>query len=98
MIIKKYILNQNELQTLVRYEILYKWRSWQNKTEEENKSFGNYLLKDTIYIPQHEFIQKFCKTEEEKKDPIKANIYEDILPADLARFQVATIYTSMDDK
>ena len=95
---KKYILNQNELQTLVRYEILYKWKEWQNRTEEKSKYFGTYLLKDTPYQPEHEFIQNFCKTNEERTDPIKYNIYEDILPADLARYQTEKLYQPLLNK
>jgi len=33
-----------------------------------------------------------CKTKEEHDDPVGTMVYEDILPADVARYQAATLY------
>jgi hypothetical protein len=85
---EKYILNQNELASLIRYEILYKWHEWQKIVDEEREDFASYLLADTPYQPDHEFIQSFCETEEEKADPVAAGVYNDIRPADVANYQL----------
>lgn len=96
---KQYLVKQTDLNALVRYEILFKWKQWQEEMASNNKSFGDYLLEDTPYQPNHEFIQSLCKTKEEKADPINYKIYEDILPSDLARYQVSKFYTPfMGDK
>ena len=92
MIMEKYLINKNELLSFLRYEILFKWKAWQEKTKEENRSFKNYLLKNTPYQPEHDFIQNFCKTKKEKQDPINTGVYDDILPSDIARYQLETLY------
>lgn len=89
---KKYLINENELLAFLRYEILYKWKEEATRLNYENKSFGSYLLKETPYQPDSDFIQSLCKTKEEHEDPIKTGIYEEILPADVARYQAATLY------
>ena len=83
---EKYLITKNELLAFLRYEILYKWK------QSSDENFGDYLLKDTVYQPDHEFIQSFCRTKEEKEDPIAAGIYKDILPADVARYQASNLY------
>lgn len=86
-----YLISKNTLLEFLRYEILYKWKE-SEKIYPENKSFAKYLLNNTQFIPEHEFIQSLCTTEEEHKDPVKMGIYEDILPADIARYQLNTLY------
>ena len=58
----------------------------------KNENFGFYLLKETPYQPDSDFIQSLCETKEEHENPIKTGVYEDILPADVARYQAATLY------
>lgn len=86
----KYLIDKNELLAFLRYEILYKWKESTKYNLDE--SFGSYLLKNTPYQPDSDFIQSLCKTEEEHKDPIKTGIYDDILPADVAKYQAETLY------
>ena len=87
----KYLISKNDLLAFLRYEILYKWKE-AAKLNPENEDFGSYLLKETSYQPNSDFIQSLCKTKEEHEDPIKTGIYKDILPADIARYQAATLY------
>lgn len=87
----KYLINENELLTFLRYEILYKWKCSINQNPD-NTEFGHYLINETPYQPNSKFIQSFCETKEERKDPIKTGVYEDILPADVARYQLKTLY------
>ena len=87
----KYLINKNDLLTFLRYEILYKWKT-AAKLNPENEDFGFYLLKETSYQPDSDFIQSLCETKEEHENPIEAGIYNDILPADIARYQAATLY------
>lgn len=89
---EKYLITKNELLGFLRYEILYKWEQWQKETDSEDKNFSEYLIKNTPYQPYHELIQSFCITKEEKEDPILNCIYKQILPADVARYQAATLY------
>ena len=88
---RRYLINKNELLAFLRYELLYKWKE-SAKINPENESFGTYLLNETPYQPDSNFIQSLCKTKEEKADPIKTGIYEDILPTDVARYQLTTLY------
>ena len=90
---QKYLLNQNELESLLRYQILYKWKEWQKINLEEDKSFAQYLFSQTPYKPNHEFIQSFCETKEERENPVAAGIYKEIRPADVAKYQMNTLYT-----
>lgn len=87
----KYLINKNDLLIFLRYEILYKWKT-AAKLNPENEDFGFYLLKETPYQPDSDFIQSLCETKEEHENPIEAGIYNDILPADVARYQAATLY------
>jgi len=87
----KYLINKNDLLAFLRYEILYKWKE-AAKLNSENENFGSYLLKETPYQPDSDFIQSFCKTKEEHENPIHTGIYEEIRPADVARYQIATLY------
>ena len=87
----KYLISKDDLLAFLRYEILYKWRT-AAKINPENEDFGLYLLKETPYQPDSEFIQSLCETDEEHADPIDTGVYEDILPADVARYQAATLY------
>lgn len=89
----KYLINKDDLLAFLRYEILYKWREAAKINPDKNESFGDYLLHSTPYQPSHEFIQSFCLNDKEREDPIKAGIYNDILPSDVARYQVATLYS-----
>lgn len=89
----KYLISKNDLLAFLRYEILYKWKE-AAKLNPENKDFGFYLLKETPYQPDSDFIQSLCETKEEHENPIEAGIYNDILPADVARYQAATLYKS----
>lgn len=84
----QYLINENELLAFLRYEILYKWKSSIKKED----SFSYYLINETPYQPDSEFIQSLCNTDEEHADPIGTGIYENILPADVARYQAATLY------
>lgn len=88
----KYIINYNELLSFLRYQILYKWKAAIEKSPK-NKDFGNYLLNETPYQPNHQFIQSICLDDEERKDPVAAGIYNQILPGDVARYQASTIYS-----
>ena len=93
----KYLISNNELLGFLRYELLYKWKNWQARAITQD-TFGDYLLNNTNFQPNHEFIQSLCRTEEERKDPIKAGIYNDILPADIARYQLKTLYKPFNEK
>ncbi len=88
---EKYLINKNELLSFLRYEILYKWKCY---AEEHplNPSFEYYLIHNTPYQPNHDFIQSLCETKEEHEDPIGTGVYEDILPADVARYQLTALY------
>lgn len=92
-IMDKYIISKNDLLIFLRYEILYKWK--QSTSPED---FGLYLLNDTPYQPDHEFIQSLCKNNEERKNPVKTGIYNSVLPADLARYQADRLYTPYKGK
>ena len=87
----KYLINKNELLAFLRYEILYKWKCVA-ETNDKAKDFSYYLQNETPYHPNSEFIQSLCKTKEEHDDPIGTMVYEDILPADVAKYQAATLY------
>lgn len=87
----KYLINKNNLLSFLRYEILYKWKSSIDKNSNNN-DFAYYLLNETPYQPKSDFIQSLCKTKEEHEDPIGTGIYKDILPADVARYQLKTLY------
>ena len=87
----KYLISKDDLLAFLRYEILYKWRA-AAKLNPENEDFGFYLLKETPYQPDSDFIQSLCETKEEHENPIETGIYNDILPADVARYQAATLY------
>ena len=87
----KYLINKNDLLTFLRYQILYKWKE-AAKIDPNNNKFSYYLKNNTIYRPNSEFIQSLCTTDEERADPIGMGIYEDILPADVARYQMTTLY------
>ncbi len=87
----KYLISENELLAFLRYEILYKWKTATN-IETDNDEFAHYLMNETPYQPDSEFIQSLCETEEEKNNPIESGIYEDILPSDVARYQLTTLY------
>ena len=89
----KYLIDKNELLSFLRYKILYKWKK-SIELNPKNKNFGFYLLNETSYQPNSDFIQSLCKTEEERKDPIKMQIYDDILPADVARYEITALYKS----
>lgn len=91
MELNKYLINKNDLLAFLRYEILYKWKE-AAKLNPENEDFGFYLLKETPYQPDSDFIQSLCETKEEHENPIETGIYNDILPADVARYQAATLY------
>ena len=90
----KYLINENELLTFLRYEILYKWKS----SVKKDNSFSYYLINKTPYQPDSEFIQSLCKTDEEHADPISTGIYEDILPADIAKYQLKALYKPYKNK
>ena len=87
----KYLISKDDLLAFLRYEILYKWKE-AAKLNPENEDFGFYLLKETPYQPDSDFIQSLCETKEEHENPIETGIYNDILPADVARYQAATLY------
>lgn len=87
----KYLINKNDLLAFLRYEILYKWRA-AAKIDPDNNKFSHYLQNETPYQPDSEFIQSLCETDKEHADPIGTGVYEDILPADVARYQAATLY------
>ena len=87
----KYLISKNDLLAFLRYEILYKWKE-AAKLNSEYENFGFYLLSETPYQPDSDFIQSFCETKEEHENPIETDIYDDILPADVARYQAATLY------
>lgn len=74
-------MESNKIQSALEY-----WRS------RLSQDFGFYLLKETPYQPDSDFIQSLCETKEEHENPIEAGIYNDILPADVARYQAATLY------
>ena len=82
-----YLINENELSSFLKYKILYKW-----KTSSYPNSFGEYLYKETSYTPDSDFIQNFCNNENEKQNPYTTGVYEDILPADIARYEVKNLY------
>jgi hypothetical protein len=88
MNIQKYIINQNDLESLMRYELLYKWHEWQKLTDDKHNTFADYLLNDTPYQPDHELIQSFCRTSAEKENPVTAGIYKELRPADVAKYQL----------
>ena len=92
----KYLISKNDLLAFLRYEILYKWKE-AAKLNPENEDFGFYLLKETPYQSDSDFIQSLCETKEEHENPIKTGVYEDILPADVARYQVATLYKPYEE-
>lgn len=94
----KYLINKNELLSFLRYEILYKWKEARKMQPDKNNTFAEYLINSSIYQPDHEFIQSLCITEEERKDPIETGVYNEILPADLARYQAETFYSSRKAK
>ena len=87
----KYLINKNELLAFLRYELLYKWKE-AAKINPMNEDFGFYLINETPYQPDSDFIQSLCKTDNEHENPIEAGIYDDILPADVARYQLTTLY------
>ena len=87
----KYLISKDDLLAFLRYEILYKWRE-AAKIDPDNDEFSHYLQNETPYQPDSEFIQSLCETDEEHADPIDTGVYEDILPADVARYQAATLY------
>ena len=87
---RHYLISENELNAFLRYETLYKWKSFAQR--EGKTSFADYLLRDTPYQPDSDFIQSLCETDEERANPVETGVYEDILPADLARYQTATLY------
>lgn len=89
----KYLINKSELIAFLRYELLYKWHNAEKLNPEKNNTFAKYLIHSTPYQPNHEFIQSLCQTEEEHNDPIGTGVYEDILPANVARYQAATLYS-----
>ncbi len=89
----KYIISKNDLLIFLRYEILYKWKQSTNPED-----FKLYLLNNTPYQPDHEFIQDLCKNDKERENPIKAGVYNDILPADLARYQADHLYTPYKER
>lgn len=94
---EKYLISKNNLLSFLRYEILYKWKE-AVKMDLDNKNFGYYLLHETPYQPDSDFIQSLCETDEEREDPVAAGVYEDILPADVARYQADTLYTPYKER
>lgn len=94
---EKYLISKNELNAFLRYELLYKWKE-AAKIRPENEDFGFYLLNETPYQPNSDFIQSLCETDEERANPIEAGVYGEILPADVARYQAATLYTPYKER
>lgn len=84
---KQYLVTQNELDAFLRYELLYKWRSYSDRIG--GATFAEYLLNETCYHPDSEFIQSMCETDAEHEDPVETGVYDDLLPADVARYQAS---------
>ena len=93
----KYLINKNELLSFLRYEILYKWKCVAEHDSDASK-FSHYLINETPYQPDSDFIQSLCETDEEHEDPIGTGIYEDILPGDVARYQLKSLYKPYQKK
>ena len=91
MVLHKYLINENELLSFLKYEILYKWE-YAKKQNEDNNDFANFLINSTPYNPNSNFIQSLCQTKAEHEDPIGTGVYKDILPADVASYQLRTLY------
>ena len=49
-------------------------------------------MNETPYQPNSDFIQLLCRTQEEHENPVSTNVYKDILPADVAKYQLETLY------
>lgn len=86
-----YIINKNEMLSFLRYKIISKWKI-AAEDNSDNTKFSDYLMNETSYSPDSEFIQSFCRTREEHKHPYETGIYDMILPADVARYELKNLY------
>ena len=76
---QKYILTREQLEFLLRNKINFQWK-------KNYENFTEYLIEN--YPPDHELIQSFCETDEERKNPLKTGIYKEIRVVDVAKYEL----------
>lgn len=82
-----YLISEEKLLQLISESILLDY------IHSDEDSFVKYLIKE--FPPQHDFIQSFCFTKAEKKDPIKNGIYLDITIEDIAKYILEKDYKKL---
>lgn len=79
-----YILSRNELYVLLKSKVINDWKT----SDEKDETFARYLLYESEYTPNSEFIQSLCETEEEKLNPFETGVYADITVDDLVNYLI----------